>query len=105
MGPIRPRKKTKTKIHKKTVFRGRRTFQVGSVRQAFSFFLFFLGGKNDPKNTKILKKILRSIFKIFSQNFQTLVKKGLILHDYGKIKKKKKKKKSPKMEKLGGSSL
>ena len=72
-------------------------------------FFFFSGSKNDPKNTKFQKKIGTFFAEKFWENiltskfsakiFQILVKKQLILQDFGKIKKKKKK--SAKMENLG----
>ena len=50
---------------------------------------------------EIFRKFLIYFQKIFSQNFKILVKKMLILQDFGKIKKKKKKKNPPKMENMG----
>ena len=77
---------------------GRRTSQVESVGWDFFLYIFlFLVAKNYPKNIEfqkksdfVLQKIFGKIFNIFQKKFQILVRKWLILQDFGKLKKKKK---------------
>ena len=89
---LRPQKK-------ETLFTGWRTCQVGSVGRAVFFLLFFClwFQKMTPKTRKfwenfdifcrkILGKYLDLFSRNFSQNFQILVKKRLILQDLAKNK-------------------
>ena len=79
------------------MFHGRRTCQLGSVGPAILNSYFICGSKKWPqkhenfeKNWKILGKYLDLFSGNFSQNFQILVKKRLILQDFAKKSAKKK---------------
>ena len=85
----------------KNCFTGGQTSLVGSVSRDFFLYIIFSfisGGENYPKNTQFSKKSLTFaknfwkifwfIFKHFSYKILEFCQKGLILQDFGILKRK-----------------